>query len=271
MTVAMPQRSLAPPPTTSDGRDGRPVIHEELRRHYDALYDQLIDGRAVRDARPVLDVGSGDGLALAAIMQGTPLTGIAIDSDESVDWLGTDGWQAVRADAQRLPFADAHFRTALMVDVYEWLRHPAATLAEVARVTQGPIMVVQTDWEGLWFQADHRSEFVERGREFCRAYTRGAPINLRAQMRQTAQDAGLDGGEMSLVTITSNRLAQGTLAWDLLDSIRRYLVIESARVRARRYDEWRADLQRAADAGQFELLLRRVVAIFRKGSRAQSR
>ena len=264
MASPPPQRSLAPPPKSADGRDGRPVIHEELRRHYDALYDRLLDGRPAREARPALDVGSGDGLALAAIVQGTPLSGVAIDSDTRADWLGPDGWQAVRADAQRLPFPDGRFRTALMVDVYEWLRHPAATLTEVARVTEGPILIVQTDWEGLWFQADNRAELADRGREFVRAYTRGAPTQLRAQLRQVAAEAGLEAPEISIVSITSNRLEQGTLASDLLESMRRYLVIESARIRARRYDDWRAELQRCADSGQFELLLRRVVAILRR-------
>ena len=67
---------------------------------------------------------------------------------------GAGRWSVVRADAQRLPFADRSFNSALMVDVFEWLRHPAATLAEIARVTGGPILLVQTDWEGLWFQVD---------------------------------------------------------------------------------------------------------------------
>lgn len=264
MASATPARSLSPPPKTADGRDGRPVIHEELRRHYDSLYDQLLDGRAARDARPGLDVGSGDGLTLAAITQGTPLSGVAIDSDARADWLGPDGWDLVRADAQRLPFADGSFRTALMVDVFEWLRHPAVTLAECGRVTDGPILIVQTDWEGLWFQADHRAEVAERGREFVRAFTRGAPSDLRGQIRRSAAEAGLSAAEVSIASIRSNDLVQGSLAWDLLDSIRRYLVIESARVRARRFDEWRRELQRSADAGQFELLLRRMVAVVRR-------
>ena len=264
MATAAPARSLSPPTKTADGRDGQPVIHAELRRHYDSLYDQLLDGRAARDARPALDVGSGDGLALAAITQGTPLSGVAIDREVRADWLGPDGWAAVRADAQRLPFADGAFRTALMVDVFEWLRHPAATLAECGRVTDGPILIVQTDWDGLWFQAEHRSDSVERGREFVRAFTRGAPSDLRGQIRRRAREAGFRVDDMSIVSIRSDELKQGSLAWDLLESIRRYLVIESARVRARRFDDWRGELQRAADSGQFELLLRRVVAVVRR-------
>ncbi len=251
-------RTLAPP----EQRDGRtPVIHAELKRHYDALYDLLLDGRAARDARPVLDVGTGDGLALTAITQGTPLHGIGIDTAAPGQWLGPPEWSTIRADAQRLPFVDECFNSALMVDVFEWLRHPAATLGEISRVTNGPILIVQTDWEGLWFQADE----AEIGRDLVRGFTKGAPEQLRQRIRGSAEEAGLSVERASTVSITTDRLEQGALAWDVLESIRRYLVIESAQVRARRFDDWRSELQRAADAGQFTMLVRRVVALLNSG------
>ena len=247
-------RSLSPP--AQRGAD-RPVIHEELRRHYDALYDQLLNGRAARDARPVLDVGSGDGLALHAITQGTPLRGVAIDTSSPTSWLGPTDWAVVQADAQRLPFADSHFRSALMVDVFEWLRHPAETLREIARTTDGPILIVQTDWEGLWFQADR----AEVGRDLVRGFTRGAPEQIRDRIRRAAEAAGLTVARMSAMSIETDRLELGSLAWDVLESIRRYLVIESAQVRARRFDDWRTELQQAAVEGQFSMLVRRIVAL----------
>ena len=251
-------RSLAPPEQSKSTAGGRtPVIHAELRRHYDALYDLLLNGRSPREARPVLDVGTGDGLALTAITQGTPLHGVGIDTAEPGQWLGPPEWSVIRADAQRLPFVDASFRSALMVDVFEWLRHPAATLAEIARVTDGPILIVQTDWEGLWFQADE----AEIGRDLVRAFTKGAPEQLRQRIRDSAEKAGLRLERASTVSITTDRLELGSLAWDVLESIRRYLVIESAQVRARRFDDWRSELQRAAAAGQFTMLVRRVVAL----------
>ena len=255
-------RTLAPPAQSRRGlagidADGQPVIHAELKRHYDALYDLLLNGRPARDARPVLDIGTGDGLALSAIVQGTPLHGIGIDHAPIGQWLGPSDWSALRADAQRLPFPDSHFRSALMVDVFEWLRHPPATLSEIARVTAGPILIVQTDWEGLWFQADK----AEIGRDLVRAFTRGAPEQVRQRITTSADEAGLRLEQLSTISITADRIAQGTLAWDLLESIRRYLVIESAQVRARRYDEWRSELQDASDAGQFTMLLRRVIAL----------
>ena len=247
-------RTLAPPEKRGGGQ---PVIHSELRRHYDSLYDLLLNGRAPRDARPVLDVGSGDGLTLAAITQGTPLHGVAIDSASPGQWLGPAEWSVIQADAQRLPFGSAHFKSTLMVDVFEWLRHPTATLSEIARVSNGPILVVQTDWEGLWFQAEE----AEIGRELVRAFTKGAPRNLRDQIKRAAEEADLAVLSMSTASIVADRLELGSLAWDVLESIRRFLVIESAQVRARRFDDWRAELQHTADDGQFTMLLRRIVAL----------
>lgn len=251
-------RNLAPP--AQRGVD-RPVIHDELRSHYDALYDLLLNGRRARDAWPVLDVGSGDGLALSAIMQGTPLRGIAIDSAVTGPWLGPNDWSLVQADAQRLPFTDSRFRSAMMVDVLEWLRHPAATLREIARTTNGPILIVQTDWAGLWFQVDR----AEIGRDLVRGFTKGAPEELRGLIRSAAETAGVTVAQMSSVSIETNRLEQGSLAWDVLESIRRFLVIESAQVRARRFDDWRSELQQAADEGQFSMLVRRVVTLVEAG------
>ena len=259
-------RSLAPPVASSTRLSGRrvssePVIHDELRRHYDELYDRLLRGRAPREARPALDVGTGDGLTLAAIVQGTPLDGIAIDAGESGQWMGPAEWDIVRGDAHRLPFREGWFRSAVLLDVFEWLRHPSAALAEMGRVTQGPILLVQTDWDGLWVQGGNRADVAEWGREHVGAFTRGAPQNLRAVVRSAVDDAGLSMLELSMASIHTDRLAPGALAWDLLEMMRRHLVIESARVRARRFDEWRAALQRSAGEGQFELLLRRLVAV----------
>lgn len=254
----MPHHRTLAPPLRPGGE--LPVIHQELQRHYDALYDTLLNGRAARDARPVLDVGTGDGLALAAITLGTPLHGVAIDTASPGHWLGPSEWSVIRADAQRLPFADRSFKSALMVDVFEWLRHPAATLDEIGRVTGGPILLVQTDWEGLWFQVDE----AEHGRDLVRAYTKGAPEHLRARIKAIGEEAGLTVEAISNVTISTDQLQPGSLAWDTLESIRRYLVLESAQFRARRFDDWRSELQQAEVEGQFTMLVRRVIAVLNR-------
>ena len=246
-------RSLAPPAGQQAG--GAPVIHPELRRHYDAVYDLLLDGRNARNTGLALDLGAGDGSALGAIALGTGLRGIAVERSPSEHWMGPDGWDIVQADASRLPFADGVFGAALMVDVFEWLRHPGAALTEAGRVTDGPIVIVQTDWDGLWFECEE----VETGRELTRLFTSGAPAELVPTLSSAASEAGLPVRRRSAVTIRGERLEPGSLAWDVLATMRRWLVIDGALVRARRFDDWLGELHAAAAKRHFSMLLRRIV------------
>ena len=102
------------------------------------------------------------------------------------------------------------------------------------------------------------------------AYTKGAPENLRSRIRSGGAEAGLSVDAISSVTISTDSLKPGSLAWDTLDSIRRHLVLESAQIRARRFDDWRRELQHAAAEGQFTMSVRRVVALLSRngGERA---
>lgn len=252
-------RSLAPPADQRTG--GAPTIHPELRRHYDAVYDLLLDGRNPRNTGLALDLGAGDGSALGAIALGTGLRGVAVERSPSEHWLGPDGWQIVRADASRLPFANAAFGAALMVDVFEWLRHPAAALAEAGRVTAGPIVVVQTDWDGLWFECEE----AETGRELTRLFTSGAPAELTSRLSSAVSGASLSVRQRSAATIRAERLEPGTLAWDVLATMRRWLVIDGALVRARRFDDWLAELHAAAAKRHFSMLLQRQIWVIEGG------
>lgn len=255
-------RTLAP---AADQRaSGAPVIHPELRRHYDAVYDLLLDGRNPRNTGLALDLGAGDGSALGAIALGTGLRGVAVERSPSEHWLGPDGWDIVRADASRLPFANGAFGAALMVDVFEWLRHPGAALAETGRVTDGPIVVVQTDWDGLWFECEE----AETGRELTRLFTSGAPAALPSTLSSAVSDAGLSVRRRGAVTITGERLEPGALAWDVLATMRRWLVIDGALVRARRFDDWLAELHAAAAKRHFSMLLRRLIWVIDGGGRS---
>ncbi len=255
-------RSLAPP---ADARaTATPIIHAELRKHYDEVYDLLLDGRSARTTGLALDIGSGDGSALGAIALGTGLRGVALERAPSERWLGPGGWQVVQADASRLPFGDGAFGAALMLDVFEWLRHPGVALAEAERVTHGPIVVVQTDWDGLWFECEE----AETGRELTRMFTSGAPQALSKTLAACATDAGLTIRQRRSITIRSERLAPGSLAWDVLSTMRRWLVIEAARIRARRFDDWLGELHAAAAEGHFSMLLRRLVWVFEGSGRS---
>ena len=166
-------------------RDALP--HPELRAHYDQLYDTLLDGRSPRDARPLLDVGSADGTTLQAITAGTPLHAVAIDRIPIERWHGPPDTLRLLADAQRLPFADASFATGLMVDTFEWLRHPATALQELARVVSGPIVIVQSDWPALWFDSDD----PDIAREFVRRWSDSSTASVKSDLKDAVAAAGM--------------------------------------------------------------------------------
>ncbi len=249
-------RSLAPPTR----RDAPP--YPELRGHHDEIYDALLDGRAPRTAGPLLDIGSGDGTALQAITAGTPLRAIALDRPPPPLWQGPANTARVLADAHRLPFADASFAAALLLDTFEWLRRPAAALQEAGRVVRGPIVVVQSDWPALWFD----SEDPDLARELVRRWA-GGPADpsqpLQTQLEQAAQQAGLALDELRSATIRAASLEPGSMADAQLRAMRRWLVVERPQIRASRFDQWRRKLDRRAAAGHFEMLLRRRICILR--------
>ena len=238
-------------------RDALP--HPELRAHYDQLYDTLLDGRSPRDARPLLDVGSADGTTLQAITAGTPLHAVAIDRIPIERWHGPPDTLRLLADAQRLPFADASFATGLMVDTFEWLRHPATALQELARVVSGPIVIVQSDWPALWFDSDD----PDIAREFVRRWSDSSTASVKSDLKDAVAAAGMVPTDLRSVSIRATSLEPNALASDQLRAIRRWLVVERPAIRARRFDEWRRDLDRRAADHKFEMVLRRHICIAR--------
>lgn len=89
------------------------------------------------DGRPLLDLGTGDGQTLAALVRGP---GLVVGVDRSAAALRAAGraspYARVCAQADRLPFTDASFTAALAGDLFHHLvdRALASTLAEVVRV-----------------------------------------------------------------------------------------------------------------------------------------
>ena len=123
----------------------------ELRTHFDALYDLINASQGGDAGRPLLDIGSGAGSALAAVVAGTRSSGVALDRLRPTTWRGPARFPFVQADAGALPFATAKFSVSLIMETVEWLADPLGALSEMARVTRGPLLIVQTDWHSLWF------------------------------------------------------------------------------------------------------------------------
>lgn len=100
--------------------------------------------RLLGDDRPVLDVGCGPGLDVAALGPG------AVGVDRSAAMAATAaarGAAVAMADAGRLPFPDGCFAGTRCDRVLQHLADPAGAVAELARVTRpgGRVVVADPD------------------------------------------------------------------------------------------------------------------------------
>jgi len=133
-----------------------------LRSVFDAIMErrsaQLLD--QVRDwlpaEGPVLDLGSGTGHLSARLEQELGLEVVTADVSD----MHVVGRPPVLIADGVLPFPQRTFSAALLFFMLAYPTDPGAVLAEAARVTRGPIIVVQTLYSGRVGYAWHR------GREF---------------------------------------------------------------------------------------------------------
>lgn len=94
----------------------------------------------------MLDVGSGTGH-----------NALALGAATSLDWVEADvadlhavGRGPTLFDGVRLPFRDDAFDAAVALFVFQYPRYPERLLREVARVTAGPAIVLQSTYRGPW-------------------------------------------------------------------------------------------------------------------------
>lgn len=231
--------------------------YPELRAHFDAVYDLLMAGRPARVPQPVLHVHSGDGSALAAVMQGTNGHGVAVTNADRDAWSGPPKFAPLQAAVEALPFTTGTFAASLSMDALEWLADPAAALQEQARVTAGPVVVVHTDWQSLWLD----SEDPDTSREFVRLFAGPPDEGVGARLAEIVAAAGLRVRETQMHTIRCERNGPETYAHHLLTQLRNWLVLELGAIRARRFDAWRDTLDGRTAAGAFALTLNRHLVV----------
>jgi SAM-dependent methyltransferase len=132
-----------------------------------ALFDAVMDRRSrvliehmrgwLPNDGPVLDLGSGTGHLSAMLERELGLEVVTADVSD----IHVVGRPPVLIADGVLPFADDTFSAALLLFMLAYPENPAAVLAEAARVTRGPIILVQSLSAGRFGYAWHR------GREFA--------------------------------------------------------------------------------------------------------
>ncbi len=231
------------------------TLYPEMRTHFDAVYDRVIDSDGPRGASPLIDIGSGNGSGLAAILAGTDTTGIGLDLREAAEWVGPPNFDHVLADATQLPFADAAVPVLLSMETIEWFDSPATVLGEMARVASKRILLVQSDWQSLWFDSGD----PETSREFTRLFAGPAPPDkpISTLLNDFVSAAGLRLTTHETHNIRGEMIAPDTYARHLLGLMRDWLCNQLGAVRARRFDNWHKDLEARAREGTFAFSLDR--------------
>jgi SAM-dependent methyltransferase len=127
-----------------------------------ALFDSIMERRARRvmaqvapwlpNDGPVLDLGSGTGHLSALVEHERGLEVVTADVSD----MHVVGRPPVLIGDGALPFAPQTFSAALLFFMLAYPANPAGVLAEAARVTRGPIILVQTLYSGRLGYAWHR-------------------------------------------------------------------------------------------------------------------
>ena len=134
-----------------------------LKSLFDAVMERRSDGLLAQVGEwlpsegPVLDLGSGTGHLSARLERERGIEVVPADVSD----MHVVGRPPVLIADGALPFAEGTFSAALLFFMLAYPRDPAAVLAEAARVTRGPIILVQSLYSGRLGYAWHRMrEFV---------------------------------------------------------------------------------------------------------------
>lgn len=114
------------------------MLDAVMERRARRLLDHV--GAWLPDAGPVLDLGSGTGHLSAKLERDRGLEVVTADVSD----MHVTGRPPIPIDDGVLPFDDGTFSATLLLFVLAYPDDPAAVLAEAARVTRGPIIVVQS-------------------------------------------------------------------------------------------------------------------------------
>ena len=226
-----------------------------LRAHYQWLIARV-------DAPPsrLLDIGAGQGRLLEVARAVVRERLVGIDPKKLGRRFDHPIAQVV-GDGQRLPVADRAFDFVVETETLEWVADPVALLREAARVctADGVVMSDDSDWDTVVFAAGD----TELGRRVLRAFCDSGPNGWIGRMAPSfMRRAGLRAIEVHVRVIVEHDFKPGTLGFWQVQVIDEWLRAKSL-VNASELDDWRADLQHAADRGDFLFSTNRYVCVGR--------
>jgi SAM-dependent methyltransferase len=126
------------------------ILDAVMERRAGQLLEQV--GTWLPSEGPLLDIGSGTGHFSARLERELGLEVVTADVSD----LHVVGPPPVLIADGVLPFEAGSFSAALLLAMLAYPKNPAAVLAEAARVTSGPIILVQTLHSGGLSYAWHR-------------------------------------------------------------------------------------------------------------------
>lgn len=126
------------------------ILDAVMERRSTHLIEQV--GAWLPEEGPVLDLGSGTGHVSARLELERGLDVVPADVSD----IHVVGRPPVLVSDGVLPFADASFSAALLFFMLAYPKEPAAVLREAARVTHGPVILVQSVYSGRVGYTWHR-------------------------------------------------------------------------------------------------------------------
>lgn len=143
-------------------------------------------------AARVLDLGAGEGYVGEELHRTTGAEVVLADVGATNRTL----LPHVTYDGRQLPFEDASFDATVLVFVLHHAEDPEAVLREARRVTRGPVLVIESVFEGVWdrrwLEAADRFANRVRGSETMRAQEAHLGFRTVGEWQAVFHSAGLD-------------------------------------------------------------------------------
>jgi SAM-dependent methyltransferase len=240
---------------------------EVLYRSPDAMRrrSRVLELLRPRSGERVLDVGCGPGFLASELGAAVGPSGAveALDNSDAMLELARARcagapWVRIRhGDAERLDAAPGAFDAAVSVQVHEYVKDVAGSLAALARALRpgGRALVVATDWDSLvWHASD-----AERMRRVLSAFDEHlADPHLPRRLAPLLAGAGLAVTRCEALVQLNEFLDPNTFSSGLLELIRRFVPGRRG-VSREEADAWAEDLRELGRRGEYFFSLNQYV------------